>query len=129
MAGRRADFQETIGRSKRQFTFSFPTNGAADPVSIAQDASKPIQSVVYSATGVYTCTLLEGLPAVIDVFPTLRMATPDGSDASPGVYVQASKTFIVQTLTAAGAGVAIAANANNRVSVTVSWDEATTATL
>lgn len=117
-------FSQDVGDMRYRFAFSFAPNGASDPVAASSRNVARILSIVHSATGKYTVTFADALVAadITGVHTTLGQPAPDGSIAAPGVFTPGAAgaaTLIVWTLNASGTAADIAANADTRVSVTV----------
>jgi hypothetical protein len=108
---------QVVGHRLIRGAFQFLTNGAADPVTL-YDPQGVIQSITYSATGIYTIVfkprwLNEKAVAWV---PALAMGTPSDSAVYKRSWVASTGTLVLQTFTA-GVAAAIAAAADNAISV------------
>lgn len=97
----------------------FFTNGTSDPVATTVNGG--FFTVVHTATGVYTATFKDLLNLPVGIFPSLQMATPDGSKAVAGAWTAASgatpPTLVIQTRNASDTLFDLAAAASNYVSL------------
>ena len=92
---------------------SFGTNGASDVLQTSVFGKG--YTVHRTGVGQYTVTLADIYAKLISANTDLQLAAVSGNFSQLGVYTKASKTLVINTLTAAGAPVDVASDPNNRV--------------
>ena len=120
MASRNTNTKKTYGINIKDVHILIPTNGASNPASFV-DPGNTVESVTY-ASGQYTITLKDVYQNLVG-FQCTMMAAADDLDmyAQAGDYDLAAKTFIVRFKTGAIDTQPPAANANNQLSVTLTF--------
>ena len=101
----------------RRLELSFAPNGAGVIDATANQGNLGLWSVVRVSTGLFRVTLRDSWRAVNLFTADLQFNTATANKAQPGPVVQASRTFDVFIVDAAGAVQDVAANANNRINV------------
>jgi hypothetical protein len=97
----------------------FYPNGVSAPTSFNKAIFK---SVVWDATGVWTCTLLDTKFPVFTRLLGLQVSARNNAACNitrPGVFSLTGKTFKVENFDATGAAQDIAAHADSRVNVKI----------
>lgn len=95
--------------------FSFAPAGTGAPTSVE---GKGVSTVTRTGVGTFLVTLQDAWNALVAATGTLQLSAAADSVVQFGDYSASAKTLVVRVLTA-GAAADVAANANNRVHVSL----------
>lgn len=115
MANRKFNWMECYDRHQVALFGSFAPNGSS---AVDQDSIKGegITSVTRTGVGAFDVVFDDGFVDLVATLPGKQITTGAGDMLEFGDWDSATRTLAIRNVDDTGAGVEIAANANNRVS-------------
>lgn len=126
MASRIMDRPWVFGKAQKRIVGSFATNGASSPVA-STIKGKGIASILRIGAGAFEITLDDPYYSVWGEYASVRAAsaaalfTQFGAFSNVGTATPVS--FVLRTVNGSGTGIDLAADANNRVSFEVMFED------